>query len=496
MLRVLALHHHARRVVGVRRLLAGVCAAVLLALGAAGPAQAEIVWSKNSEIWAMHDDGSAQRKLIAPVDVGMTHLRAPMPAPTGATFAYTGDTNANRFTIVGLCGTFPYTYSCPTTHYGFNGAGTYRWQAGTSTRLSGAPAYCTDCTSTTSGPTPRADGSIVSTFMMCQGWLGGGAGGGQPYTCTSAIQATSGEVYDSCSDVADAVPSPVDGTRVAHVGCQLGGTNALVTTGPSRAGERVIGCDGDSEQQDPVWSPGGDRVLVVEGGGEPGIWSYSAQNTACFAGDMRHVLVAPATGQIEDPAFLGGDRIIFTYERNLWTIPASCDGCTFAAAATQVTTDGTADSPNADPAWTSDPLVVPAGGGGSGGSGGGGAGGGGGVTPADTVAPTVQLSKTASSQRVGSSSRVAVKVVPSETSTVRVAGKIVAPGKDPVLSAGPTPAPAGSTTTIKIKLGKKAMAALRRAWKAHRTLKAKLTITLTDAAGNAASTPRTITLRR
>lgn len=81
------------------------CAAVLLALGAAGPAHAEIVWSKNSEIWAMHDDGSAQRKLIAPVDVGMTHLRAPMPAPTGATFAYTGDTNANRFTIVGLCGT-------------------------------------------------------------------------------------------------------------------------------------------------------------------------------------------------------------------------------------------------------------------------------------------------------------------------------------------------------------------------------------------------------
>lgn len=467
---------------------------MVLVLGAAGPVRAEIVWSKNSEIWAMHDDGTAQRRLVAPADVGMTHLRDPMPAPSGPTFAYSGDTDANRFTIVGLCGTFPYTYSCFTTHYGFNGTGTYRWQSGTSTRVSGAPAYCTDCTSTTSSPTPRADGSIVSTFMMCQGWMDGGVGGGQPYRCVAAIQATSGEVYDSCTDVSNAAPSPADDRRIAHVGCTVGGQNALVTTGPSRAGERVIGCDDDGEQSDPVWSPAGDRVVVSEIGNEPGLWSYAASNSACFAGDMRNVLIAPAGKQFEDPAFIGTDRIIFTYERNLWTIPASCNLCAFPGAATQLTTDGTDVQPNADPAWTGDPLVGSTGGGTSGGGTAGGGGGGG--APADTLAPTVQLGKTSATQRVGSSSRITVRLVPSEAATVRIAGKIVAPGKDPVLSAGPVAAPAGSSTTIKVKLGTSAMKALRRAWKAHRTLKAKLTITLTDAAGNATAVPRTITLRR
>jgi hypothetical protein len=471
-----------------RRAAASVCAALLLALAAAGPARAEIVWSKGYEIWAMHDDGSAQRKLVAPADVGMTRLRDPMPAPSGATLAFTGETDANRFTIIGTCGTFP-LWSCPTTHYGLNSSGTYRWAGGAITRISGAPAYCSDCTSTNSQPAPRADGSIVDEFTMCQGWLDGGIGGGQFYSCSAGIKATSGEVYDSCTTVSGVSPNPANGGQVAHVGCQSTGLYAVIATGPSRAGEHVVGCD-DAEQADPTWTRAGDRVLVSEIGANPGLWSYPVTNDGC-SGEERRVLVAPSGVRFDDPAFIAADRIVFAYDHNLWTIPASCDLCAFPAAATQLTTDGTEGQPNLDPAWTSDALVVTT----TGGSGGGSAGGGGGA-PSDTTAPSVQLRKTASTQRVGSSRRITLKVVPSEAATVRITGKIVAPGKDPVLTGGPVQAPAGATTTVKLKLGTSAMKALKRAWRAHRTLKAKLTITVTDAAGNATTAARTITLRR
>ncbi len=127
---------------------------------------------------------------------------------------------------------FPFQYSCFTTHFGFNAAGTHTWKSGTVARVSGAPAYCIDCTSTTNTPTPRADGSIVTTFMMCQGWLDGGSGGLHPYACSSAIQSTGGEVYDSCTTVSGVSPSPTAPAQVAHVGCKSGGKDALVITGP------------------------------------------------------------------------------------------------------------------------------------------------------------------------------------------------------------------------------------------------------------------------
>lgn len=488
------------------RLAAGVLLVLLVVALSPRQAGAEIVWSKAGEIYAMHDDGSAARRLIAPADAGMARLRDPMPAPSGATLAFTAETDANKFTLVGLCGLFPYQYSCFTTHFGYNGAGTYTWKSGTVARVSGAPAYCIDCTSTTSEPTPRADGSIVAQFMMCTGWLDGGVGGTHPYACSAAIQSTGGESYDSCTTVSGVSPSRVDPSKVAHVGCKSSGSDALVITGPARAGERVIGCDDDGEQSDPVWSPAGDRVLVSEGGAEPGLWSYATSNSTCFAGDMRGVLVAPAGKRFNDPAYLGADRIIFEFENNLWTIPASCNACAFPAAATQLTTDGADTMRNTDPAWTSDALVVPTGGGGTGSTGGTGSSGAGGstgtgsggsgATTSDRTAPVVQLGATKTTQQVGSSSRLTVKLTASEAATVRISGVLLAPGKDPVLSGGPAQAGSGRSVTVKIKLSPAAMRALRKAWKSRRTLKAKLTITVTDAAGNVTTSQRTITLKR
>ncbi len=119
-----------------------------------------------------------------------------------------------------------------------------------------------------------------------------------------------------------------------------------------------------------------------------------------------------------------------------------------------------------------------------------------GTPNSDRTAPVVQLRSTKSTQQVGRSSRVTVKLTASEAATVRISGVLRAPGKDPVLSGGPAQVAAGAQVSVRIKLSPPAMRALRKAWKARRTLKARLTITVTDAAGNVATTQRTITLKR
>ena len=80
---------------------------------------------------------------------------------------------------------------------------------------------------------------------------------------------------------------------------------------------------------------------------------------------------------------IGSSKILFRANYNLWTIPASCgrpSPCHFPADATQLTSDGTQETQDSEPSWTSStaPLIAPAS------AGGGGAGGGGSVIPAAT----------------------------------------------------------------------------------------------------------------
>ncbi|MBJ7472584.1 MAG: hypothetical protein JHD16_14855 [Solirubrobacteraceae bacterium] len=467
-----------------------VCALVVLALAAASlvaaqPVSAQIVWSKGGEIWTMNDDGTGQRVLVAlSAAPGMNELRAPGAHPSGSAVTFEGSTWVNKVTNNGLCGTFPTMYPCVTTHYGFYGTGTYRWAAGKVERLSPPAAYCWNCSSGPSDPEPRADGSVVSTFTHCQGFLGDGT-----YDCDAAINASSGEAYPSCVDVASASPNPATPSQVLHTGCTSAGTNALVVTGPDRAGERVVACD-DGEQNDPAWSPDGSQIVAAEGGTDPGLWVYGAGNTACFAGALRHAVIAPAGQSFWSPAFVGASRIVFESQGELWSVAAGCDRCAFPGAATQLTSGAN----NSAPTWTSDPLVAPT-------TPGGATTPGGGTTPTsgaapDVVAPSADLSKTTKTQKVGKTRKLTLKLTASEGATLTVTGAIKVTGKDPKLGPVTQPLVAGTPATVKVRLGSSAMKALNAAWAKRKTPVARLQLTLKDATGNSRTVRREVKLRR
>lgn len=425
-----------------------------------------IVWAKGGQIWAMNGDGSNQRLLIPLTSTpGMSSMSEPAVHPAGQLVAFNASTQQFKTTHFAMCGAFPYMYPCNTVHFGFNATGAYQWQNGQATRLTGAPSYCFNCTSGEDTPEPRTDGKLVYGFLMCTGFLGEGS-----YDCVGAVKSTSGEVYPSCDEPADPAPNPAAPGQVAYTGCIDAADNvdALVVTGPDRAGERVIGCD-DTQQSDPAWSPDGTHVVVSEGGTEPGLWVYAATNQGCLGGERRHAVVAPADVTLESPRFTGDGRILFAAQGEIWAVPADCSGCTFPGAATRLTTGGD----NAAPAWTSATLSA--------------AGPGPGPTdpgpPADTTAPTVTLGTTAPKQKVLKQRALLVSVRSNENAAVRVSGKITLPGKDATVTAKGTAA-AGKATTVKVRLSARTLRKVRAAIR-HGKVVAKLKVTVTDPAGNA-----------
>lgn len=476
-----------------------VAAACLAAAAPAAPA-GTVVFTKGADIWAMQDDGSNPRLLI-PVGAaaGMSSMQNPAVAPAGTLVTFEGSTKANEVTHLGFCGTFPTQYSCFTWHYGFNATGVYRWTGGpTVERLTGAPAYCWNCTDGAQSPEPRADAAIDYAFQHCQGWLDDGT-----YSCTGAIKSTSGQAYPACSDLPDdPSPNPANAAQLAYTGCTSGGNSAVIVTGPNHVGEHVVGCD-DAAQEDASWSPSGSEIVVAEGGTEAGIWVYAAANTACFAGSLRHAVVAPSGVSFASPRHTG-TRIIFEAQGEIWSVPASCTTCAFPSGATQLTSGGD----NHAPAWTSAalPAGIPASTGttpgtgtgtgtGSGTSGTPGAG----TTPAparDTTAPVTAVTFSSKQRILRQRNRIILKVRANETATLTVSGRIAVPGTDPKLTKVTKKLPAGKTVVVRITLSKKTLRAIRRAWarRAHAT--AVLALRTRDAAGNTATATKRIALRR
>lgn len=459
-----------------RRVLLGSLLAALLALTLikAPLAHGTIVWSKGGDIWAMNDDGSGQRLLVSKVATGMDALRTPAVSPAGAAVFFTGETARNKVTRTGVCGVSPFTYPCITTHFGFYASGTYRWEAGGVARLSPDPAYCFNCTDGTNDPEARPDGSYVASFMHCQGYLDDGS-----YECLGSIVASASGPYPAVCNgetlagdmPAGPSPNPVAPNQIVYAGCAGGGEpSALIVTDANRAGERIVACD-DATQADPSWSPSGQEIVAAEGGAEAGLWVYGAANNGCYSGQLREALSAPPGVSFSSPRFLGADRIAFAAQGELWTVPASCAGCAFPAAATQLTGGGD----NASPAWTSNPLTAP------------------GPAAGDTKAPKLIL-KLKKRQRVGKGGAIVLKLRCDEPCKVTVGGKILVPGKDVKLKKVSRSLKAGKLATVKMKLTAKALKAVRRAWRKHRKAVAKLSIAARDAAGNATKRSQRVTL--
>jgi hypothetical protein len=119
------------------------------------------------------------------------------------------------------------------------------------------------------------------------------------------------------------------------------------------------------------------------------------------------------------------------------------------------------------------------------------------IEPPDVTPPTVSLG-TRKTQKVGRWIRLVVKAVDEDLSA-SLTGRVLVRGaskrykltgvKDRYIARG-------NTATLKAKVSKKARAAIRRALRSHKKVKATLRLTLRDAAGNVATERVSIKLKR
>jgi hypothetical protein len=335
---------------------------LLVALALAVPASATIVFEHSNEIWAVNDDGSSPRMLAAPGPLGMdSGLGHPHVAPNGTTVVFDGTTNRNYHTCSG------------TIHYGLGATGVYTWNAGQVARVTPQPIYYECGTDFENEPEATTNGRVDYGFFACNGYVSGQIGS---FSCLHQIwsEDLSGDNFQelpSCAGAESPSPNPADPNEYAAVGCTL--NNNYVVSRSVGDDHTAMSFD-DAPQKDVSWRADGQRVVQVEGGGDPGIWD-SARDTA--SNSFTYILAQPDGVEFQSPRYMGAnqDKILFSASGDLWTVPASCGSsgapCQFPTDATQLTGSGG----NSDPAWSAQPIAVPSTGGGGDGPGGDGPGG-------------------------------------------------------------------------------------------------------------------------
>jgi hypothetical protein len=120
------------------------------------------------------------------------------------------------------------------------------------------------------------------------------------------------------------------------------------------------------------------------------------------------------------------------------------------------------------------------------------------VSPPDTIAPTLHLSGATSQKVLRQRGVLVVAASPAEASTVTAKGKVVIQAAAKVFKLTPVTKllPMGGKATLKLKLKRRALAAIGRALKAGKSVSAKVTATARDTAGNVTTKRRTIKLKR
>jgi hypothetical protein len=368
-------------------LLAGALS-TLIVLSAAPTAGAEIVYvhgsGVGSTLMAMNDDGSGAHVLLSAANVQPNdQLAYPSLLPNGSTLVFQGSTDQYD------------NLNGPPGDSGANYGGLYTFSGGVINRLSAPPAPVANAGSEDTSPSITADGRVVYealalTYYSDGSGLSGSSqqllvrplAGGAPSAWQTSPQTSFGR------DAAD----PANGGLIAYttnppiqlaIGNQAGTSTTIVADQP--------------EGFNPAWSPDGSQLVDVDWtdssstgtGYSAGIWLFPAHAGATG----REILADPNppasefhAGSFNYPTLAGPNEIVFQATvggaTNLYEVSTSCSACAFPGPGVkQLTSDGTASSPDTYPAWSSQSLAALGQGGGAGGAGGGTGGGtGGGAT--------------------------------------------------------------------------------------------------------------------
>jgi hypothetical protein len=116
----------------------------------------------------------------------------------------------------------------------------------------------------------------------------------------------------------------------------------------------------------------------------------------------------------------------------------------------------------------------------------------------DTTAPAVRLGGARDQHALRRGALLVQVTCPAEACTAAATGTVHLPGRVRALRlrAPRLPVGQGQTLTLRLALSRAARSAVRRALRSHRALQARLLVTVTDTAGNAATVARTVRLVR
>ena len=473
--------------------------ALFLGLFAAAPASAgQIVYSSNDNLVVANDDGSGARTLLTPADVpGATSLYDPHVDPNGTKVVFSART---PFIGGGI-------------YCGFNCVGVYALDGSALSRVSAAPAGCSDdpCLGLEVDPKITADGNRVyheriygepggqygTPQLISFGFVAPAVQGG----ASQEVELTKELVGADCARPKGFTPNPANQDELAWVDCWPDFNSNLSSA--LRVGNQTIGGDDYYEILGIAWRPDGQQLVTVESSEDKGIWLYNRDGS----GTPRHVLSiadwADSNSQSSvNPTFIGNDRIAYYWNGEIRVIPTSCDKC-----APDQGTPLLASPDGNGMAWTGRTVPAVQTGGGNPGAGPGtgpgtspgtnpGGDGGSTGTPVTLTPRKVKLATALKGLTVPFTAPGAGTLSLTATLDAKTAKKLklIKKGTKPVKVASGKAAPAAAgNSSAKLKFTKTAVKRLKKA----KSLKLKLTGTFTPAGGGAAQkVSATLSLKR
>jgi hypothetical protein len=357
----------------------------------------QIVYLHGGDLWAMSDGGGAPYQLATAAQIG--GAIGPVPGYNGVSVQPNGTAIAFNASVPAPNSAGNCTGNCP---------GMYTLINGVATRLSAAPFWCgggdpnIGCESADLDPAITGNGQLIYLSQSATNDYTCGSGCGNIAQTTSTIDSrplaggtpaafpgpssgsSVGGEYPSGPILNGVIASdPADPTKIAYTGSGYFNQSACagncypIDVQDSSGAYNQPYASNTYGYSGLAFSQSGSLIAGIESP-NPGIWVYpSTQNysndstpTATWALGWPSADKETITGL----TFVANSDLVFSWQNNLWELPASCwskpitNFNSFSSDcgldnAKQLTTDGTSAAPDTSPAWTSsDATIEPLGG--------------------------------------------------------------------------------------------------------------------------------------